>query len=230
MKRIPMQEASNVLALLNTEGWPAEAIDPSKPFKWQTRRVCRKQPGPPTDIPGDHWEWAEVHNGGRIAYRRELAGATTTMNLGKVRYQPGEVLAVGEKLEGNSNMDTHYAADYAEVEDPQERGYIARWAWKHDTLPSRFMPVWAARMWVKVMAVRVEPLLKITPQDAVAEGAFGPAARGLYQGDPNLKIVAILALRDLWERIHGPDSWDENLWVEVYEIMRVERPNGISQG
>jgi hypothetical protein len=33
-------------ALLNTKPgvWPAEPVDPSKPYKWQTRRVINPQP------------------------------------------------------------------------------------------------------------------------------------------------------------------------------------------
>jgi hypothetical protein len=47
MKEHPILfSAPMVQVLLNTKPntWPAEPIDPSKPFKWMTRRMMKPQP------------------------------------------------------------------------------------------------------------------------------------------------------------------------------------------
>lgn len=54
MKGIPFS-GDSVPALLNTQldVWPAEAIDPSLPRKWQTRRVMKPQP----EMKRGLWRW-----------------------------------------------------------------------------------------------------------------------------------------------------------------------------
>ncbi len=60
-----------ILALLNTKpGWPAEASDPGKPFKWQTRRVVKS---PKDDYLGE-WTIKEAkspHKVGDVLYAKE---------------------------------------------------------------------------------------------------------------------------------------------------------------
>ena len=233
MKRIPMK-APNVLALLNTmEGvWPAEAVDPSKPFKWQTRRVVRVPFGKQSD-----WTITQVSPHGNIprlaiTTKDGIVFNTPSGRLSKAmqdhvlrpRHQPGEVLAVGEMLRKGTDWHIYYAADNIGVQPFIGDTFYGcwLWPWKNKVLPSIFMPVWAARMWVQVKAVRVEQLHRIGRIDQLAEGVD---TEGLTPNEAGW-IRARQRFQKLWESIHGAGSWPANPWVEVYEIMRVARPNG----
>jgi hypothetical protein len=79
--------------------------------------------------------------------------------------------------------------------------------------PSIFMPRELSRIELEVLAVRVERLQSITPQDAWKEGI---SADGWETGS------AIHEFRNLWESINGVGSWDLNPWVWVVEFRRVE--------
>jgi hypothetical protein len=79
--------------------------------------------------------------------------------------------------------------------------------------PSIFMPRDLSRIDLEVVAVRVERLQSITPQDAWKEGI---SADGWETGS------AIHEFRRLWESINGAGSWDLNPWVWVVEFRRVE--------
>lgn len=88
------------------------------------------------------------------------------------------------------------------------------WAWEPGESPCRWrpsihMPKWAARIWLRVLDVRVERIQDITEEDAIAEGV---ASRD--------EFIA------LWESIHGAGSWERNDWVWVYAFVRAGRPNG----
>jgi hypothetical protein len=76
--------------------------------------------------------------------------------------------------------------------------------------PSIFMPRWGCRILLEIVDVRFEPLQTISVQDAIAEGA---------QDDP--RQGAIFNYRELWEKINGAGSWDDNPWVWVIEFKRI---------
>ncbi|WP_454691194.1 hypothetical protein [Achromobacter aloeverae] len=84
---------------------------------------------------------------------------------------------------------------------------------------ARFMPRWAARIWLEITGVRVERLQYINEADAAAEGvaefARGALSPESLQADPTDQF------RWLWGSINGPDSWDANPWVWVVEFRRV---------
>ncbi len=106
--------------------------------------------------------------------------------------------------------------------------------------PSIFLPRWAARITLEVVAVRVERLQDISEADAKAEGLacitkdgaswkYGiPDSDGLpgtddhgwpwqrWSRDPRV------AYQTLWESINGAGSWAANPWVWVIEFRRVE--------
>ena len=96
--------------------------------------------------------------------------------------------------------------------------------------PSIFMPRWASRITLENVAVRVERLQDISEADARAEGV---CELSLQQGEPgawwtadpqNPDIAgrtAVCAYRKLWEKIHGPGSWDLNPYVWVVEFCQV---------
>lgn len=100
--------------------------------------------------------------------------------------------------------------------------------------PSIFMPRWASRITLEITAVRVERLQNISEADARAEGI---CELSLQQGEPgawwtadpkNPDIAgrtAVCAYRKLWEKIHGPGSWDINPYVWVVEFRQVAPSN-----
>lgn len=109
--------------------------------------------------------------------------------------------------------DNHDAAIYREGWDRSEGGI--RWR------PSIHMPRWASRITLEITGVRVERLQDISEEDALAEGVrtIEDAAKdGATWCDKPRR-----AFRFLWQSINGPASWDENPWVWVVELKRVEQ-------
>ncbi len=91
-----------------------------------------------------------------------------------------------------------HCAWYEDSHDPL--GWPIREGWKSPI----FMPRWASRITLEITAVRVERLQDISEADARAEG-----------------VTAVCAYRKLWEKIHGPGSWDVNPYVWVVEFCQV---------
>lgn len=81
--------------------------------------------------------------------------------------------------------------------------------------PPMFMPRWASRITLHVTGVRVERLNDITEADAKAEGP------DLAREDGRLDPTYRLAFENLWASLHGPEAWDANPWVAVYEFRPV---------
>lgn len=81
--------------------------------------------------------------------------------------------------------------------------------------PSIHMPRWASRITLKVTGVKVERLQDISEEDAEAEGA-----------DPFTGALQSYrtSFYNIWERIHGPGSWDANPWVAAISFERVANP------
>lgn len=85
---------------------------------------------------------------------------------------------------------------------------------------ARFMPKWAARLWLEVMKVRAERLQNITEEDAKAEGV-NPSIVG--QNLDYLKYRA--GFQTLWESINAKRGfgWEKNPYVFVYEFKVVKK-------
>lgn len=74
--------------------------------------------------------------------------------------------------------------------------------------PSIHMPRWASRITLSVTAIKTEPLQDITIADALAEGALEATEIpyvGAMTGDQ-----ARVAFSLLWDKLHGPLSWEQN--------------------
>lgn len=135
--------------------------------------------------------------------------------------KPGDLLWVREtfrycKLE---NLDYMYKAF-------MDEGWGFKWK------PSIHMPKAAARIWLQITEVRVEPLQLITIKEAIAEGVevIGETIsdKPLYRdytkkeswiatGETN----PILSFKGLWGKIHGPESWQQNpyVWVVKFNVV-----------
>lgn len=129
----------------------------------------------------------------------------------KLRYQVGDLLWVKEGVVTHASI-------------PQVVGYVAdgctRTEYWEKPRNSRFMPKWAARIWLEVTAVKVERLHDISTEDCEREGIVGTRVLGGW--DFGGFAFAKDAFRDLWESINGKGSWDQNPWVEAYTFRVVE--------
>ena len=156
----------------------------------------------------------------------------------KPRYQPGDLLWVREAflwvmldhahdLLVGSRDRNQYAYKASCHEDwiayaKEKYGY----KWK----PSIHMSKDAARIWLKVVNVRVERLNDISENDVFCEGLrpienYTRFLCGYFRGDPCRPILggAVTAFKYLWKSIHGEGSWEENPWVWVIEFEVVSK-------
>jgi len=93
--------------------------------------------------------------------------------------------------------------------DPDRAGLVSRRGrWR----PSIHMPRWASRITLKITAVRCERLQEIDDHDAMREGV-SPT------GDTDGAYVA--PFKELWGKINGADSWENNPWVWVVSFKLV---------
>lgn len=229
-----------VQALMNTKPgvWPADPIDPEKPYKWQTLRVVKPQPDKNDPcITYDLAGWLEVSPGQEDEiWAQTEEGQNVKLNL---KYRRGDILWVRETFAVDRDGNYIYKSD--PMFDCCTRGDIA-WDWK----PPIFMPRVAARLFLEVKAVRIERLRDITEEDAKAEGILPTAAKfggckcrdrpdrhGKF-GCP--KGCNCFNAREnffgFWDSLNAkrtgaekkPDySWKSNPWVWVHEFGRVEK-------
>jgi len=105
--------------------------------------------------------------------------------------------------------------------------------------PSMFMPLAAARIWLRCTGVRAERVQSISKEDIKAEGVQVPVdikghvlwtlgeknstmelqrtiPREVHMG--NDWFVFLVHWAQLWIDINGRESWDANPWVWVYEF------------
>lgn len=103
----------------------------------------------------------------------------------------------------------------------------AEWIkWK----PSIHMKKDYARIWLKVTGIKVERLQDISEEDAKAEGVI------LEQPTPQHHYHAAKSYREefmnLWSKINGAESWNENpfVWAIEFEVLSTTgkgHPSGI---
>ena len=163
--------------------WPAEPIDPGKPFKWQTRRVIQPQPTQldQGDIGRGTWYWkcAKLEAGYCHTQRDAMERLMLTCcpyGIPGDRLVVRETWAVGACADGfkprcldpktwrKDNGGCWYRADGHEPSSP----ISPRGKWR----PSIFMPRWVARELPIVKAIRAERVQEISEEDAKAEGVI----------------------------------------------------------
>lgn len=145
----------------------------------------------------------------------------------KPKYQIGDVIWVRETWTNDLVADGDGDALYTfKAEFPELKG-----VWK----PSIFMPKDACRLFLKVTNVRVEKLQDISQEDAEKEGVeIGYEFKSVL--GINIKtyknylfgefkwITPSLSFQTLWQKINGPNSWDENPWVWIYDFEVTKKP------
>ena len=145
----------------------------------------------------------------------------------KATYQPGDILYVRETWAESAMLEYFYKANGDERIQPTIK-------WK----PSIHMPKAAARIFLKVTAVKAERLQDITEADAIAEGveSFRPVPGDgdpvtrykLYDSKyekPCVLYSAKASFTTLWKSINGPKSWDANPYVFAYSFQRITDHN-----
>lgn len=94
--------------------------------------------------------------------------------------------------------------------------------------PSIFMPRWASRITLEIVAVRVERLQEISARDCFAEGIERPKFPN-FGTDVTIRDNARNDYRLLWESINGPSSWDRNDWVWCISFRKLENLNNVGR-
>lgn len=96
------------------------------------------------------------------------------------------------------------------------------WKWK----PSIHMPKAAARIWLKVIDIKVERLHNITEESAISEGVlkrnndeFWDYINGFFRKD----ILPTYSFKSLWKYINGEESWKANPWIWVVKFKVVSK-------
>jgi hypothetical protein len=103
--------------------------------------------------------------------------------------------------------------------DPMFNGMtVFDWKWT----PSIHMNREYCRTVVELTEVRVERLVEISEEDAVAEGC-SLVGRTV---ETNADLSYVDVFRSLWESINGKDSWTQNPWIWVLTFSKrvPERP------
>lgn len=97
------------------------------------------------------------------------------------------------------------------------------------TMPSIHLKFINSRIWLEVKSVRIERLNAITGYEVLREGIGSPlpAARSMTQASIDYRAAEpqlISDFRNLWVKLNGSDSWEQNPWVWVVEFERTEKP------
>jgi len=171
--------------------------------KSQTRRVVKPQP-----------VWRGTPTPGITAHFFDDPGRWFSPP-----YPVGTRVWVRETWWCNGESETPESCEYrADGEMPP---HMAGAKWRSPM----FMPRWAAREFLEITGVSVEPVQNISEADALAEGilqtrdggyAYDAEGRGYHGADPRISYM------HLWDSINGKKHpWESNPWVWCYEFRRV---------
>jgi hypothetical protein len=207
--------------------------------KTQTRRLLKPQP--PAD--SGPLTWTAYHPTKVDRHGEEYPGPLTLGASSEdgsfatpIRITPGDRLWVREAWRADEAVDVLRPRDMSPAlpicyeADRHERESNAVRFKAGKLRPSMFMPRWASRLTLAVTDVRVQRLLEISRDDAIAEGLTQLPASGRWvveRGDQYFGLAdhdprSVYSM--LWERINGEGSSFKNPWVVAYSF-RVERRN-----
>jgi hypothetical protein len=186
-----------------------------------TRRICKdanEYTVPDMEFYNADRRTYAVHNFADKEHTEQLSIAERTCPI-----CPGDILYVRETWKKAPNGYYYY-------EDWQRNDIADITKWK----PSIHMPKEAARIWLKVMNVRVERLQEITDEQAKREGIqYDECPTGFTWKQEtdmhNCYTTQIGAMQALWNStIKKSDldryGWDASPWVWVIEFERCEKP------
>lgn len=205
--------------------------------KTVTRRVVKPQPSK------DYSAYAGYcQDENKCAWESDEYGKG--LHWAKPPYRPGDVLYVRETWQHVYNIDDTtdqcidgtgryvYYADgdmpFSHWIDPDTGAHKEKMPWK----PSIHMPKEAARIFLKVINVRVERLQEITEEWAVREGVNDPYdyQDPSYYEQPHMQTLEYYAsaFAGLWDStIKKQDlslyGWHANPWVWVIEFERITK-------
>lgn len=144
-------------------------------------------------------------------------------------YQQGDILYVRETWsdhyvpdeEGKAKLEYCYKADGTDIKGECLPGENNRW------YPSIHMPKEAARIWLKVIDVRVERLQEIDDEQAKAEGANWKNGKNVGF-EEKMRHSAVERFVEIWNStIKKSDleryGWNANPWVWVIEFENIEK-------
>lgn len=177
-------------------------------------------------IPDDAvWGYTAFTHKGYISCRGTFADGYGEKFF-KLPCESGDILYVRETWKKAPNGYYYY-------EDWQKDDIADVTKWK----PSIHMPKEAARIWLKVMNVRVERLQEITDEQAKREGIqYDECPTGFAWKQEtdmhNCYTTPIGAMQALWNStIKKSDldryGWDASPWVWVIEFELCEKPEGV---
>lgn len=159
-------------------------------------------------------------------------------------YKTGDILYVRETwcalpVNEAGHMRGHCVYYYRADGDLRPEGWRGKWH------PSIHMPKEAARIWLKVMNVRVEQLQEMKPVDVIKEGAYpdcwdclntyGESGSQCCYGTEEQCSQCDEVMME-WEKLWTSTikksdldcyGWDANPWVWVIEFERCEKPKGV---
>jgi len=169
--------------------------------KTQTRRII-KNPSRLEGLmlKGEESEWCPYGVvGDRLWVKETFRYAIFALGCG------GHASGVEYKMRG-IRFDKR-AKKYAKQRGNKDKyGQHAKWR------SPRFMPKWAARLWLEITGIRVERVQEIGLRDCLAEGIEG-------------QRKSVEQLRSdfwrLWDSLNAKHSWKSNPWVWVIEFKRV---------
>ena len=137
-------------------------------------------------------------------------------------YQPGDILYVRETWNINKSGSIE-EWNYRYKADGDENWWLSAWR------PSIHMPKAAARIWLRVNAVKAEHLQQISQDDMMLEGCWPGCADCIEHGGCYLPDVCGY-VRDAWVKLWDGQyadsdfSWNSNPWVWVISFEQIEKP------
>lgn len=187
--------------------------------KTQTRRVLKPQPKEgftPRIYKGNDEKW----------YLESRKSNTELEFINWNVPQKGTIIWVRETWSyGSDSLPFIYKSGY-----PNNIPYhfenipdISKIKWK----PSIHMPKEAARIFLKIIDVRVERLQDISEYDAICEGIELLESTNLYkdyEDRHNSLNHARISFASLWNSINSELTWKSNPWVWVIDFERIEKP------
>lgn len=202
------------IALRNTklDSWPAEPINQTKPFKWQTRRAVKPQRHPYGEMLSVEDTVAEfMYDTGAIRCPYGQHGDSLYV---KENYKYCDWLDDGTPFITYSGNDVQLKEPdsdewamklmdiWSDLSIPENLDFAGRAAdrkWR----PSLFMARWASRTHLKLEDIRIERLRDISESDAIAEGFESRDEFLRYYAERNKK------------------SPEANPWVWVLDFRRI---------